>query len=804
MWYRKVVLLLFSMTMSFFFCEAQEQCNYVLSGRIMDQHGKSLPGAAVMLLSSETGSLTDGKGAFKLEGLCAGSHQIRVQLLGFEEQTVSIEIPAKSSVDIVMDEVATELEEIVIQHHDEAHIEHAMHYHVLDEQHLSMVAGKTLGEALKQMPGVSTIQTGPGISKPVIHGVHSQRILILNHGLRHEGQQWGAEHAPEIDPFIAANVVVIKDASAIKYGTDALGGVVVVNPPPFSDRPDISGTVTSVFQSNGRSTVLSGMLEGGLKKSPGWGWRMQATGKRAGDYHAPDYGLTNTGVRELNFSASTGYHKKGKGFDAFFSRFQSKLGIFRAASVSSIEDLANAMSRTEPAFTRSFSYTIDAPRQEVVHNLFKLNGHIQTSGGEWRMQYGLQRNFRKEFDVRRGTLTEIPSIDLRLTTHTLDVEWETHHSERRTITFGLSGLHQQNTNIPGTRRIPFIPNFTSTSAGMFVVSKFFLDAWVLDAGLRYDFRFYTVEGYDFTNSYYDAALNFNNVSATFGVKRELGESSSLSLNASTAWRPPHVSELYSVGTHQSAAAIEYGLLLNDSTNEIMDIEDVSFANEQAVKVVGSYQFSTNDFSLSISPYVNYIANYIYLKPEGVTRDVRGVFPYFRYRQTDALFRGVDLVSSVSIGNHLVLSPHASLLRAYDRRNDDELPYIPSNRYKLAFEYKFGERRNFRNIFIRSNVEYVSEQRNSLPVVDVNAFVSEENGNVIVHTGRNFDFMSAPSGYALWNFATGFSIKASSVQYDIGFSIDNLLNTTYREYTNRLRYFADEPGRNFVVTLKCIF
>ncbi|MFM9075334.1 MAG: TonB-dependent receptor, partial [Bacteroidota bacterium] len=66
---------------------------------------------------------------------------------------------------------------------------------------------------------------------PVIHGVHSQRILILNHGVRQEGQQWGAEHAPEIDPLIASDIQVIKDASAIRYGVDAIGGVVVVNPP---------------------------------------------------------------------------------------------------------------------------------------------------------------------------------------------------------------------------------------------------------------------------------------------------------------------------------------------------------------------------------------------------------------------------------------------------------------------------------------------------------------------------------------------------------------------------------------------
>ena len=125
---------------------------------------------------------------------------------------------------------------------------------------------------------MNSIQTGPGIFKPVIHGVHSQRVLILNHGIRQEGQQWGAEHAPEIDPFIASDVVVVKDASSIKYGTDAIGGVIVVNPAPLPENAaDFGGSVSTIAQSIGRSGTFSGMLEGGIKAHEGWGWRVQGT-----------------------------------------------------------------------------------------------------------------------------------------------------------------------------------------------------------------------------------------------------------------------------------------------------------------------------------------------------------------------------------------------------------------------------------------------------------------------------------------------------------------------------------------------
>ena len=126
--------------------------------------------------------------------------------------------------------------------------EHAHNVAKLTQKQLAETAGKSLGESLKEIPGVNSIQTGPGIFKPVIHGVHSQRILILNYGIRQEGQQWGAEHAPEIDPFIASDVVVIKDASSIKYGTDALGGVIVVNPSPLPEKEDWEGRSIPYFK----------------------------------------------------------------------------------------------------------------------------------------------------------------------------------------------------------------------------------------------------------------------------------------------------------------------------------------------------------------------------------------------------------------------------------------------------------------------------------------------------------------------------------------------------------------------------
>ncbi len=413
---------------------------------------------------------------------------------------------------------------------------------------------------------------------------------------------------------------------------------------------------------------------------------------------------------------------------------------------------------------------------------------------------------RKEFDLRIGDLSNTPELNLRLNTHTIETEWETVKSERWSISAGATGMYQQNRTVYGTQRVPFIPDFNNISAGAFGVTKVYLDQWTIDVGVRYDYRYYSVAGYDYKNSLFRSTLRFNNVSATAGATVGIKENGTLNLNISSAWRPPHVAELYSVGTHQSAAANEYGFLLNDSTNEVLDVDDVSFKTEQALKFVTSYQHRWSHFTLEATPYANYIFNYIYLRPTGISETVRGTYAYFRYTQTDALFVGADISGTWQVYPFLKVTPKVSLLRASDVRNDDYLIFIPSNWYEVAIRYDRPTFGGLKNFFIESKTKYVSRQNHAPRVVTVEEIndAHEEGRDPFENDDSNFDFMEAPAGYFLWNVAAGVSVKGEKTQYDFRIGSENLLNTTYREYTNRFRYYADDLGRNFVISIKCIF
>lgn len=173
----------------------------------------------------------------------------------------------------------------------------------------------SLGDALKEVTGVTSLSTGNTIVKPIINGMHSSRIIIMTNGVRLQDQDWGVEHAPNIDVNTAGAITVIKGSSALAYGGDAIAGVVSLKSQPFAKTDSLYGKTIISGQSNGRG----GSVHTALAKTFKTGWFVAANGtlKRYGDFEAPDYNLTNTGLKSGAFSVQTGYNSFKQGFEVF-------------------------------------------------------------------------------------------------------------------------------------------------------------------------------------------------------------------------------------------------------------------------------------------------------------------------------------------------------------------------------------------------------------------------------------------------------------------------------------------------------
>mgnify|MGYP000875478539 CR=1 FL=1 len=168
--------------------------------------------------------------------------------------------------------------------------------------------GKSLASLLEHVSGVSSIQTGTTVAKPVINGMYGNRILIVNNGARQTGQQWGADHAPEIDKNSSARIQVVKGAEAVRYGSEALGGIIILEqkPLPYGET-NIGGSVSGLVGANGLRYNAVATIEGSMPFLRDLAWRVQGTYLNSGDARTADYVLNNTGYREQDVSLNLGY-----------------------------------------------------------------------------------------------------------------------------------------------------------------------------------------------------------------------------------------------------------------------------------------------------------------------------------------------------------------------------------------------------------------------------------------------------------------------------------------------------------------
>lgn len=751
---------------------AQQKCSFSLSGRVLDEHnGEPLAFANIYIKELNTGAVSDTTGQYRIDGLCGGTYTVLCSHLGCETLIKKVTVNGSTTFHFYPEHHAEWLKEMAIV--GEAEVDVIPSVHKLEGKQLEAVQSLPLGEGLAQLNGVTTLSTGSSIVKPVIHGLHSNRILLLNNGIRQEGQQWGNEHAPEIDPFIAGELAVIKGAGSIRYGSDAIAGVILVEPNALRDSAGIGGRLHLNGSSNGRQGIASMVLDGNLEKVPALSWRVQGTLKRSGNTHSPDYYIKNTGLSESNFSWSTQYEKQDFGVRIYYSQFNTDIGIFTGAHIGNLTDLQRAFEAEAPIETADFSYAINRPRQHIEHELIKVNAHLRTwKPGTLRLIYARQYNKRMEYDQHRRSSSqtgeqELPALQFEITTHTAELIWEHIKWKQFKGAMGATGMLQGNT-YEGRY---FIPNFRKNNGGLFWTEKWLPDSsrWELEAGLRYDVT--TQEVFRRKNGQVlNTPFLYHNASGSLGAKYNLTKRWSGQVNAGSAWRPPNVSELYSDGVHHGAAAVERG--------------DTNLLPEQAYHLNTSIQFTGKKWSVYLEGYLNHIDRFIVLQPElPPTLTIRGAFPVFRYKQVDALLTGIDATLDYDWTARWNVTAKAALLRAFNQTTQRYLAQMPSDRFTGTVTYNFRDGKIRRSTYLSATVNHVAKAWR----IDAEQ-----------------DFAPPPPAYTLLHVQAGTTVYWGKQAFKLGVAVRNVLNTSYRDYMNRFRYYTDEMGTNVQLNITVPF
>ncbi|MES2725675.1 MAG: TonB-dependent receptor [Bacteroidota bacterium] len=753
---------------------AQQKVSYNIQGIITDSVSKkALVSAVVTLLPSQLKTYTDAKGFFEFTNLTGVKYQLSIAYIGYHPVTVKVKVPVTDLLKIELASEENHLHEVVINTDKNLALsDYNLQNHLLiDAKKLDILRGQTMGEMLKNTPGITLLSSGPSIAKPVIRGLHSNRLVTLNNGVKQEGQNWGADHGPEIDPFAINKIEVIKGASGLQYGPEAIGGVIKVSAKDFKQQNGIAGAYTLNAFSNNWQVANSLFVEGNHLKKQNLSWRLQSSYRKAGDAKTPEYILSNTAFTEFDVNMAAQYRFKHSSIEYTFSYFQSSLGILRAAHLHNRTDLENTITNGRPSVIKDFTYEIGRPRQDVTHIINAVKWFYQFKNvSKLSVDISQQVNNRQEFDVlsflnANSDLKDKPVYDLTLTTNQVNVKYE--HKKYFGVK-GLLGLSYTNQGNYATGKQFFIPNFISNNYGLFIIEKWNKKHWQAEAGIRYDWmdltRYINVNNVVLNNTLY-----YHNASGSAGVAYLFNTQWKITGSFSTAWRPPSINELYAQGLHAAVATYEQG--------------NANLQTEQSYNSELTLKYAKNKLAFDISLYNNVINNFIYRLPSNTfNTSFRGVFPVFNYMQTNALLQGFETNISYQLHKNLDVTAAYTFLYANDISKNVPLIFMPANKIQSSLTWQMASLKKIKNAFFQVNYQYVFEQ---------------------IRVPLGIDFTSPPAAYQLFDMAFGGSnIAKANIRWSIG--VQNIFNTSYRDYLSRYRYYALDPGRNISLKLTIPF
>lgn len=604
-----------------------------LEGIVIDNDTKEgMDYVNVYLPSLEKGTVTKEKGVFKITDLPTGTHKILFSMIGYETLSLNVTIPNKEPLNISLKASVIEMEDVII----------STPFHKLQSENVMKVEQKkiadlkangsvTLSDGITNIAGVESISTGLSIGKPVIRGLSSNRVLVYTQGVRLENQQFGDEHGLGINDSGIESVEVIKGPASLLYGSDALGGVLYLNPEKFAQANTTQGEINGNYFSN-----TLGYNTGASVKTSGDKFKFIFRGSLAehSDYNTKEYRVTNTRFKEQDFKTGIGYQAKQFKSELRYNVNNSKLGI--------PEDIGEQSTNKAPLI----------PFQNITNHVFSSKSNVFFNNSSLDINLGYLYNDRKEFAEQAPINEDLEAeLHLKLKTFNYDVKYNLPKLGKFETIIGTQGMHQVNTNY-GPEEL--IPDATTNDIGFLAVSHIHLNKVDIQLGARYDNRLINLAS--------GISKNFNSFNGAAGAKINIVEKITARLNLATGFRAPNLAELTSDGIHEGTNRYEIG--------------NFDLKNEQNFQTDLALEYKNDHIELFANGFYNKVNNYIFLSPNG---DIIDTNPVFTYLQDDAMLYGGEF------GFHF--HPHPLDWLHFEssfetvtgkRTNDNYLPLIPAN------------------------------------------------------------------------------------------------------------------------------
>lgn len=762
--------------------------NFSIRGKVTDKTGQPLPGANVHLHETMQGTITQEDGTYELKNIRPGHYHLHVEYLGFKSINDEIDVVKNDLIkNYTLLESTLEISQYLVEESmlKTREKESTLKITLVDKKFMERHAGFTLMNHLDLLPGINVINTGTGISKPIIRGFSFNRVIVADKGIKQEGQQWGWDHGLEIDAFDVDRVEIIRGPSSLIYGSDAIGGVINIRLPEILPENTVQANVLSTFRSVNHLWGVSSQVR---MRWNDLSLNMRYTQQEYGDYRVPadsflynsywlkllNQQLKNTAGKEQNFSVSMGITKNWGYSFITVSRVFQKAGFFAGA-----HGIPQSYQLQDDGNDRN----IDLPYQQIEHWKAIWNNNIRLGNSWLEADLGFQQNFRNEYSYPHNHgqyyIIDSTNIEHQFTLQTYSGNLRLHL--RNTGIHWIVGLNTQYQQNRSAGFAYLLPHFNQWQGGIFIhFRKEFNERLNLNAGARFDaswqkiFR-YEMPLYNIQGTFVGIAVKtygfekfYANGSGNVGLSWQKNEHLSLRWNLGSSFRIPTVPELTSNGVHHGTFRHEVG--------------DSALTQERGFQLDFITDIQRKKWNLSVSPFFYYFHNFIYLRPSGEFSPLPEAGQMYIYSQANTIQTGLEIQQDVHFTENLHMNTTLDYVFAYNLDDGYPLPFIPPGMMHIELEYELKTRSKIiKDTYFRILPQGVLPQ---------------------MFTARN---EKTTPGYVLLHAGAGTSLNWKIFKLDIKAEVQNILNQRYMVHVNRYRLLnLPEPGTQFLVTVTLSF
>lgn len=769
------------------------QGNNTLKGTVLDDNRQPLPGCHVHYLDRCV--VSDFDGHFILTDIPGEYATIEFSFVGYQPKDTLAALTGHPLI-VQLQPAINTIGQVLIKG-NRTETEKSLTNELVKAGFLTQNMDGIFIKSLDQISGVNAMDIGANASKPVIRGMSFNRVVVSENGIKQEGQQWGADHGIEMDPFSVESAEIVKGASAIEYGSDAIGGYIHIGNDRVPEAGPIKAEIQTLTKSVNQTLGASVSAEG---RDNHFFFKLRGTLLDFGDYHIPtdtimyltrkmpvaNQQLKNTAGREIDFSAQGGliYNRF---FSAIsFSDVDQKSGFFPGSH--GIPDLERVK---DDGNRRNLEY----PYQQADHLKIISNSRYFTNLAILRLDLAFQDNNRREWSQfhthypGQSAPAENPDLELdfHLRTHQANLKANFNKWTKHRLSAGIQNQWKDN-QIGGYNFL--LPEYSQFSTGAFVKDDLQASSKLKIAlAIRYDFSriettsFFDPILYDYlTETGTSPAEATEYANRSYGVDRTFQDFTWLAgmvftpsanlvarFNLGKAFRTPTAIELSANGIHHGSFRHEQGT--------------GNLSSEKGYYTDAGLEWKNGTASIGFSPYLYYFSNYIFLNPTGEWSKLPHAGQIYRYTQSKAILSGAELSFQKQFFQQLNVRLNLEYIRneqITDNRNQRyPLPFTPPPNAFAELEYR---------------TKAVSGRFS-----DTRLFVNTKAALAQNRVARN---EKATPGYQILGAGISTRLKTATSAVEFVLQAHNLFDN---KYFNHISFYRNleipDPGRNVQLLVK---